>query len=143
MSSDAFLLFALPVIDLPRKTGFDKLTAYFSDAMVIVGVGLGLLVILGFAAYLWMRLRRKRRKHISGGQKVYRGSHPASSEIEDEEELAVDDDNGDGRHHHSSEASKRRYKYRVRRRTHRSRNPTLSETGGLPQVKNQEPGQPY
>lgn len=116
-----------------------------SDVLLILGVGAGLLLVLCLIAYLWMKSRRKRRRHISGGEKVYRvGSHsePESNEsVEDDahESHHHSDDDGDERLHHSG---KRRYKYRVRRRSHRSRNPTLSEVGGLPPVKTPESGKP-
>ena len=149
MSSPPFLLVALPGAEIARKTGYSsRVSSYlFSDALVIVGVGVGLLIILAAGVNFWMHFARKRRRHVSGGEKVYRGGHAGGNieeqeEQEEEEEAADDDDasdsNGDHRHHHD----RRRYKYRVRRRTHRSRNPTLSETGGLPPVKTPEPGKP-
>ena len=99
---------------------------------VILGVALALLLLLAGAIYLWAKWRNKRRRHVSGGERVYRGSTLAGSE-------EAEDDSADEA---DSPANRRRYKYRVRRRTHRSRNPTLSETGGLPPAKSREPSQP-
>ncbi|MHC1769610.1 MAG: hypothetical protein AB9869_35900 [Verrucomicrobiia bacterium] len=153
--------FALPIlaalnIDLPnRNRGFGKEPGLIlSDVLLIAGVGLLLLLVLGTAIYVWMRLRRRRRRHISGGEKVYRDSNQHEGEADEAPEAALsesdDEDDADDtsdhhehpHHHHRSRHGKRRYKYRVRRRTHRTRNPTLSETGGLPPVKTHEPGTP-
>jgi hypothetical protein len=65
----------------------------------------------------WIFYCRRRRKRVTGGEKVYRPSQPPS-----DEEITVDE-------------TRRRYKRRVRRRDHRGRNPTLAETGGLPPVR--------
>jgi hypothetical protein len=142
--------------DLPVSNRMFKAPpVWLSDAFLIVGVGLALLLVLAGGIYVWMKARRRRRRHVSGGEKVYRGSRGQAevSDGEQPEELepaveppaeiehdADDDSDSDDHHHHHG---RRRYKYRVRRRTHRSRNPTLSETGGLPPVKAQEPTKPF
>jgi hypothetical protein len=141
-------LFLAVLGDLPKTNrSFGKLTELiFSDVLVIIGVGLGLLVLLAAAVYIGMRLRR-RRKRVSSGEKVYRDAEDTgeldSPEVEEDEE-EDDDAEGEGHsgHHGDGHHGKRRYKYRVRRRTHRSRNPTLSETGGLPPVRTEEPSKP-
>jgi hypothetical protein len=128
--------------DLPKQNrSFGRVPSLlFKDVLLIVGVGIGLVALLALGIYLWMKLRRKRRRHVSGGEKVYRGpgsEHEESKEAGEEsapEENEHDRDDDDDTHHQDHHG-RRRYKYRVRRRTHRSRNPTLSETGGLPPVK--------
>src|SRR2546425_11031103 len=65
----------------------------------------------------WAMYRRKRRKRVTGGEKVYRSNQSSAEEEAYAEEV------------------RRRYKRRVRRRDHRGRNPTLAETGGLPPVR--------
>jgi len=110
----------------------------FSDILLIIGVGLGLVAILALGIYLWMKFRRNRRRRVSGGEKVYRGTSQEPDETDHTEVEAEDEDSNDGDHRQN----RRRYKYRVRRRTHRSRNPTLSETGGLPPARPQEPTKP-
>lgn len=90
-----------------------------SDLFLIVAIALALFIVL----VLWAKYLRnqKTRRRRSGGEKVYRDSNDAGAEEEDEPE-----------EQRASADSRRRYKYRYRRRSHRSRNPTLAETGGLP-----------
>jgi hypothetical protein len=130
-------------LELPKQNrSFGKVPGLLlSDVLLIVGIGLGLLVILASGLYLWKSYSRKRRRHISGGEKVYRDNSEAAAGSEDARDSSSasdeeDDESTQSRHH------RRRYKYRVRRRTHRSRNPTLSEAGGLPPIKAQEPSKP-
>jgi hypothetical protein len=142
------LWFAALNIDLPKQNrSFGRGSALvFSDVLLILGLGLALLVVLAGAIYLWSKFGRKRRRHVSAGDKVYRGSNRHSDDPDagsDDEVYAGDDPEPEHEEDHQGDSqSRRRYKYRVRRRTHRSRNPTLSETGGLPPVKAQEPGKP-
>jgi hypothetical protein len=146
-------ILAALTLDLPKQNrNLGRVSSLLlSDVLLIVGLGVALLLLLGGIIYVWMKFRRNRRKHISGGEKVYRGVKPAEEDADDEgpaeeEEIEEQDQETDrdhdeqGQHH---DHAKRRYKYRVRRRSHRSRNPTLSETGGLPPVKSQEPSKPY
>jgi hypothetical protein len=144
------LMMAFPalVVDLPKQSrSWGNLpNILLPDVLLIVGVGAGLMVLLALGIYLWKRRAPKRRRHISSGEKVYRGKdgEAAESQLEDEE---GEEEEEDSKHHsHSSGSSgsggRRRYKYRARRRTHRTRNPTLSETGGLPPVKPHESGKP-
>ena len=135
------------VIDLPKQNrSWGKLPGLLlSDVILILELGFGLLLILALGMYLWKRLSRNRRRHISSGEKVFRESSGADNasggpeeEEGDDEPAEEEDDNQLPSQHHN----RRRYKYRARRRTHRSRNPTLSETGGLPPVKPQESGKP-
>jgi hypothetical protein len=129
--------------DLPKENrSFGKLPSLlFRDVLLILGVGVGLMAILALSVYGWTRWRRQRRRHVDGGEKVFRGSGQESPQASDSEadEAESESEASHGDHHHQG---RRRYKYRVRRRTHRSRNPTLSDTGGLPPVKSQEPSKP-
>jgi hypothetical protein len=158
MKSSLFGLLAALGVDLPKQNrSLGKVPGFwFSDAMVVVEIGVGLLLLLALGAYVWMKFRRRRRRHVRGGQKVFRGSHShedgEASDIEghdsaEESDSEPDDDDEEedeeeGEHHHRHHHGRRRYKYRVRRRGHRTRNPTLAETGGLPPVRTQEPGKP-
>jgi hypothetical protein len=106
----------LPILaqmgDLPQraesvaKSG--KMLAGDLTAIFLIGA-----VIFG-ALLLWAKYLRNRRKRVRGGEKVYR----TVGVTEDPDEGIVEE--------------RRRYKRRMRRRSHRSRNPTLAETGGLP-----------
>jgi hypothetical protein len=153
MTSSVMIL-ALFGIELPKSNrSMGKLPGLLlSDILIIVGLGLGLLLVLGAAVYLWTKLRRKRRRHVSGGQKVYRGaSNPDDTAAEHNSAHDEHEEDHEPHHHHQEDdenddhhsQGRRRYKYRVRRRSHRTRNPTLSEVGGLPPVKTQEPTKPF
>jgi hypothetical protein len=142
--------------DLPKQNrSFGRVSSLLlGDILLIIGVGLGILALLSLAVYLSAKYRRKRRRHVSGGEKVYRGSSADADEsdaasvddAEDDEPEDVPgeeaDGDADGERHHHQHNGRRRYKYRVKRRTHRTRNPTLSEAGGLPPVKPPEPTGP-
>jgi hypothetical protein len=143
MNGPVFCLAVLG-LELPKSNrSMGKLPGLLlSDGLIIVGLGLGLVLLLAFGIFVWMKLRRKRRRHISGGEKVYRGAGHEEGDSEQDEpaddEEGADEEAVHTHHHHHG----RRYKYRVRRRSHRTRNPTLSETGGLPPIKTQEPSKP-
>lgn len=93
------------------------------DVLIIVLVGAGLLfALLVWAKYFRSGRKRKKIKPGAEAEIVYRDA----ARNEEEEE-----DAGNRR---------RKYKRRVRRRDHRSRNPTLAETGGLPPSRPGEPG---
>jgi hypothetical protein len=143
MSLPLSRLFAAFTVDLPKPNrSFGRVPGLIlSDLLLIIGVGLGLLVLLAGAIYFWMKFRRRRRGHVSGGEKVYRGARDSEQDEADQEEEDRNKEEPEHGHHHSH--GRRRYKYRVRRRGHRSRNPTLSETGGLPPARPQEPTKPY
>lgn len=96
-----------------------------SDLFWIIAAALTLLLVL----LLWAKYLRnvKPRKRRSGGQKVFRG--PTSIEEEPQEEETEEEAN----------EARRRYKFRYKRRGHRNRNPTLSETGGLPPTRSGGP----
>ena len=133
--------------ELPKHNrSFGKLPGLlFSDILLIVGLGLGLLFILASVVYLWMKWQRKRRRHVTGGERVYRGSQ-AREDGEDRppghDTSSVEEDQDEANSASQDQEAKRRYKYRVRRRSHRARNPTLAQAGGLPPVKPHAPGKP-
>jgi len=86
-----------------------------SDVFLIVLIAFGLFAALVIWARFLRSTRRVRRR--TGGQRVYRDPSDATDVSESEEAPAE---------------PRRRFKFRYRRRSHRSRNPTLAETGGLP-----------
>lgn len=85
---------------------------YLRDVFLVVGAAV---LLCGVLALVVARSRRRRKK-IRGGEKVFRPSGAVGSGGAEEAE------------------QRRRYKRRVRRRHHRQTNPTLAETGGLPQA---------
>lgn len=90
---------------------------------ILVGIMLLIMLVaglIGFGFYRWGRHRRSHR---------HRHRHHASRDSSKAEES---DDSEDGESH-----GKRRR--RRRRREHRPRNPTLSETGGLPPMRGDGP----
>lgn len=115
-------LFASAIPDQP----LGKMPALLmKDVLLIVGASLALLFLLVLWAKYLRNAKPKRRRR--GGQKVFRGAG-SSEETEEAEEAAAED--------------RRRFKFRYKRRDHRSRNPTLAETGGLPPVRTEEPTKP-
>jgi len=106
------LLAAVGGLDLPQSSKVPALVA--SDLILIVG--LGALIFGGIIT--WVVFVRGPRKHPSEKHSAPK-VNPA---------VTVTDD---GRERH-------RKKKRVRRRDHRQRNPTLSQTGGLPPARSEE-----
>ncbi|MBM3838489.1 MAG: hypothetical protein FJ398_11090 [Verrucomicrobia bacterium] len=95
------------------------------DVVLIVVMALCLLLaLMAWVRYLYRRRRTK--KHVDDAQRVYRGNSPAEDEETEPE----------------APESRRRYKYRWKRRGHRTRNPTLAESGGLPHPRASEPTKP-
>ncbi len=84
---------------------------------VVMGIGL----ILMLALAVWAKFIRK-----PSGQQSSKGDKNRS--VPDVSALSSED----------SESQRRRKKRRRRRRDHRPRNPTLAETGGLPEPKKQD-----
>lgn len=99
-----------------RAESFAKTTKMFATDTLAVFVAGGVVCALAVVCIFYVR-RRKRR--IIRGEKVFKNSQVF------------------GGHGDESEEIRRRYKKRVRRREHRYRNPTLAETGGLPETRNQ------
>ncbi len=95
------------------------------DVLLIIMAALALLLLL----LVWARYIRhfKPKKRRTGGNKVFRGSSSSEEEPEGDDQPVE---------------ARRRFKYRYKRREHRSRNPTLAETGGLPPVRTGEPTKP-
>ena len=93
----------------PGSSSFSRFPALIQDALIVLGVGLVILVLL----MVWARYFR----HRSRQRADLRVRSPVLEETGDSE--------ADRRHHHH-------HRHRRRRREHRPRNPTLAQTGGLP-----------
>ena len=109
-----------PTAPVGRTTGL-----LFKDVMVIIATGLILAVLL----ILWARhyIRNKKRRRHHSHQDRATGPALTLSDVP-EDDLAEEESN-----------HRRRRRKRRRRRDHRARNPTLSETGGLPPAKPEGP----
>jgi len=107
---------------VPPQTspGGAKLPAIFGDVLVIIAVALLLLGLL----MLWAKYLRPRSRDSS------RASHTRT--------LAEDTPEPEADNHH-----RRRRRHKRRRRDHRSRNPTLAETGGLPAPRREDQVPPW
>jgi hypothetical protein len=91
-------------------------------ALVIVStVGVGLLALL-WAAFLRKRHRGRPKRHHSHHKPA-----PVVSPVKTEASAAV-------------QSGRRHRRHRERRREHRPLNPTLSQTGGLPPIRSEGPG---
>lgn len=103
----------------PSTSGFGRTPGLFEDVMLVLGVVFCLLIALLF----WAKYIRKRSRHRSDPHVSHR---------------VIEADGGGGHggstHHHHS--------HRRHRRDHRSRNPTLAETGGLPPPRSQDQAPP-
>jgi len=86
------------------------------EAVVIVGA---LLLVISLA-FAWAAFVRKPR----GTSHNNRRSRPSKNEFQ------------------KDSVTPKRKKWRRRRREHRPRNPTLAETGGLPPIRRERPGDP-
>jgi len=93
--------------------------------LVFGAIGLVTLLALVWAVFLRKRGHRRRSHHHS---------HQHSSTPAEAPEALNDDD--------TASAPPKRHKWRRSRRRHRSRNPTLAETGGLPPVRPEGPPDP-
>jgi hypothetical protein len=85
----------------------------------------GALAVLTLILLAWAAFVRKRKRTQSTGRSR-RHSHSPSPSVVETENL--------------DESRHPRRKWRRRRREHRPRNPTLAETGGLPPIRPEEPG---
>ncbi len=90
---------------------------WFDDMAVVMGIGLLLMLVLA----VWAKFFRKSSDKKPGQNDKFR-SVPDASALSGEE----------------TETGRRRKKRRRRRRDHRPRNPTLAETGGLPEPREVE-----
>ena len=99
-----------------NQSGQGNTGLVLKDLLVIVTTGLA----LGLVLLLWARHYVKSRQHHHHHHDRKSASPSALAPAEQ--------DSGEEHHHH-------RRRRRKRRREHRPRNPTLSETGGLPATK--------
>jgi hypothetical protein len=106
---------------LPTPEAGTKEIQWFDDMAIVAGVGLVLMVVLA----IWAKFLRPVSGKDSRRKDEFRSVPDASS-------LS----------NNLSNSERRRKKRRRRRRDHRPRNPTLSETGGLPQRKDSTPKSP-
>ena len=107
-----------PTAPVGRTTGL-----LLKDVMVIVATGLILAVVLILWARHYVRRRKRSRRnphHDRAADSSLTPSVPLAGEGEEPQH-------------------RRRRRKRRRRRDHRSRNPTLAETGGLPPAKPEGP----
>ena len=105
---------------LPLETSTSKVPTFLvSDMFLVVAAAL----VIGGAIVAWLVVFRGPKSDISPARRVYKGHAPAEEESEEPE---------------TSSSGRRRKKRRSRRREHRSRNPTLAETGGLPPPRGPE-----
>ena len=115
MSAAALMLAELPITAPTTKVP----GLWASDLFLIFAAAL---LLCGTIAAWVFFTKRPRSSGGSPARKVYKGISPANAE-------AGGDESGSG---------KRRKRRKSRRREHRGRNPTLSETGGLPPPRGPE-----
>jgi hypothetical protein len=111
------MLFAAltPPVPLPKST-----SSILGDAVLVVVLGIALLGALLAGVIYLRRPRKHRRRRNRHGRKVYRET-PDAPEAPEE----------------NPNAARRRFKYRYKRREHRSRNPTLADKGApMPPTEN-------
>ena len=95
------------------------------EHMLIFGaIGLVTLLVMAWAVFLRKRRRRRRELHHS---------HSHSSRPADVVKVPAAGD---------AVAPPEKRRHRRRHRKHRSRNPTLAETGGLPPIREEDPPEP-
>ena len=100
----------------PAPGAIDRLPGFFRDAGVIVGIGVFLLLLLMvWAKYIRTPARERSHSHSS----------PRTAREQESRGSSGSDEDGENGHHHH-------HRRRRHRRAHRSLNPTLAETGGLP-----------
>lgn len=97
------------------------------ESLLVVGA----LIVVTFLVLAWAVFFRKRDR----SNRKHRHEHRSSRESAPREtsQGSQEPGSGEGRH---------RRKWRRRRREHRPRNPTLSETGGLPPIRTNGPSSP-
>ena len=106
-----------PIAGLNGSTTSSSSSMTMRDTLIIVGAAL----VIGLLFVIWAVYIRK-----PGGSKRSEPSNwSAKSKSDDDDE---DDDSGES-------GGRRRKKRKKLRREHRPRNPTLSETGGLPPMR--------
>lgn len=88
----------------------------------------GSLTALLLLIFIWVVfIRKPHRRH-------HRHHHHHSHRFGMNPDAEVDDDDGE-----EEEGQDHKHRHRRRRREHRTRNPTLAETGGLPPVRREGP----
>jgi len=106
---------------LPQHSGGFHVNAAGHDAILIIGLGLVLAVVLFYIVYATRGKRARRNGVVRSSRVLYR---PESSD---------------------KESASGRVKIRKKRKSHPDnlpRNPTLGETGGLPPLRPEKPSQP-
>jgi hypothetical protein len=114
------VFFATLGLGLDSSSGGGISKQLVTDILIILGAGLAILTVLIYWAKYIRKKTRRRKGHHTERYKVFGQTQTKAATPSDEEE------------EEGSNSERRRYKYRYRRRGHRTRNPTLSETGGLP-----------
>jgi hypothetical protein len=125
-------------VQLGKGTGF-----WVRDVFLVLGAVLVLsLILVVWAKYLRRSKRephrRRHHRHHHHHHSEEQSAAPAHASLESDasqspnsnEEMTEDDAES------SQPAPHRHRRQRIRRRSHRPRNPTLAETGGLPPVRN-------
>lgn len=103
--------------DAPLRPGVVRSSGVATDLLLVLGAGVLLFAVL----MLWVVYSRRHRPHRHR-HRHHRSSNRTPSVETGNSESGADEDSEHSRHH----------RRRRRRREHRGRNPTLSETGGLP-----------
>jgi hypothetical protein len=117
-------IFAQVVVGPAPPAGSKIPRFLFSDVALIILFGIILMLLM----IGWVVFVRGSKYRQDRAQRIYkRSSHRSAGAAEGSEE--AEEDEPDDRTHSSN---RRRKKKRSRRRDHRMRNPTLSQTGGLP-----------
>jgi hypothetical protein len=102
--------------------------------LFILGILGGLTLLLFIWAIYWRNPRRHRSRSRHRRSRHSTSSPPAATPHSDPP--AADEDEGDD----DDAPSTGHHRRRRRRRQHRPRNPSLSETGGLPPTRSEEAG---
>lgn len=119
------------VTEIPAGAGASKTATFILSDMMMLFVALGV-ILLG--VLIWAVVIRGPKQQVRA-RRIYKQSHSHHHQEGDEEDEAEEEEAASG-----SKSHRKRKKKRVRRREHRGRNPTLAETGGLPDPR--PPGVP-
>jgi HAMP domain-containing protein len=112
------VLFAADVAG-PARPGVVRSTGVAYDLLLVFGAGVLLFgVLLLWAAYF----RRQRSQHHRSRHRHHQRTKSPAAPVAQVDSAERDEE----------DSSSSRHRRRRRRREHRGRNPTLSETGGLP-----------
>jgi hypothetical protein len=108
------------------------------DVLLILGIGLFLAILLTFWARSYVRRSKKRSHHRHNHRSPAPIASSPNARLVDAKEPGINSTQTPADAHHGQHHHRRR---RRRRRDHRSRNPSLAETGGLPPQRS-EPSPP-